>query len=48
MLAEDEGKKLSDSPRDRIIRRAALEFTDGMFANLGENQLYDVSTLVNA
>ncbi|XP_063681215.1 succinyl-CoA:3-ketoacid coenzyme A transferase 1, mitochondrial-like [Bolinopsis microptera] len=35
LLAEDPGKKLSDSPKDRIIRRAALEFSDGMFANLG-------------
>ena len=42
LLKEDPGKKLSDSPRDRIIRRAALEFTDGMFANLG---LYYYSTL---
>lgn len=35
LLADDGVKKLSDSPKDRIIRRAALEFTDGMFANLG-------------
>lgn len=28
------GKK-SDSMRERIIRRAALEFKDGMYANLG-------------
>ena len=40
LLSDDEGKKLSDSPRDRIIGRAALEFTGRMFANLGENQVY--------
>jgi acyl CoA:acetate/3-ketoacid CoA transferase beta subunit len=29
------GKKKDDAARERIIRRAALEFTDGMYANLG-------------
>ena len=28
-------KKKDDTARERIIRRAALEFTDGMYANLG-------------
>ncbi|CAF3856615.1 unnamed protein product [Rotaria sp. Silwood1] len=28
-------KKKDDAARERIIRRAALEFTDGMYANLG-------------
>ncbi|CAF1034838.1 unnamed protein product [Didymodactylos carnosus] len=28
-------KKKDDTTRERIIRRAALEFTDGMYANLG-------------
>jgi acyl CoA:acetate/3-ketoacid CoA transferase beta subunit len=28
-------KKKDDNARERIIRRAALEFTDGMYANLG-------------
>ncbi|CAF3353387.1 unnamed protein product [Rotaria socialis] len=28
-------KKKDDTSRERIIRRAALEFTDGMYANLG-------------
>lgn len=30
-----EKKKKDDAARERIIRRAALEFTDGMYANLG-------------
>jgi acyl CoA:acetate/3-ketoacid CoA transferase beta subunit len=34
-------KKKDDAARERIIRRAALEFTDGMYANLGigENKI---------
>ena len=43
LLAENGVKELSDSPKDRIIRRAALEFTDGMFANLGEHLSTDVT-----
>ena len=46
VLKEETGSKaLSDSSRDRIIKRAALEFQDGMFANLGKLQC--VSYLVS-
>ncbi|KAG7299780.1 Succinyl-CoA:3-ketoacid coenzyme A transferase 1-mitochondrial [Plutella xylostella] len=31
----DKGKKPADEMREKIIRRAALEFKDGMYANLG-------------
>ncbi|KAI3379651.1 hypothetical protein SNEBB_009972 [Seison nebaliae] len=31
----NESSMIKDKRRDRIIRRAALEFTDGMYANLG-------------
>ena len=34
-LANPAKKKKDDAARERIIRRAALEFTDGMYANLG-------------
>ena len=36
-------KKKDDAARERIIRRAALEFTDGMYANLGigKDQIID-------
>lgn len=34
-LQLDQKKKKDDAARERIIRRAALEFTDGMYANLG-------------
>lgn len=34
-LQESKPGSVADSPKERIIRRAALEFKDGMFANLG-------------
>ena len=34
-LQESKPGSTADSPKERIIRRAALEFKDGMFANLG-------------
>lgn len=41
---ESKGNKPSDAMRERIIRRAALEFKDGMHANLGIGKilLYNV------
>lgn len=35
----DDKKKPGDDMRERIIRRAALEFKDGMYANLGIGEL---------
>lgn len=34
-MSTESKKKKDDATRERIIRRAALEFTDGMYANLG-------------
>lgn len=41
-------KKKDDTARERIIRRAALEFTDGMYANLGigKEKIIDKNSVV--
>lgn len=45
---EDKPKRPADLMRERIIKRAALEFKDGMFANLGIGRFDIVYTLIKA